>query len=286
MQAKDQFRKFIFEHSQIRGAWVHLGDSYGDILSQTTYPAPVAQLLGESLAASVLMSSTLKFSGTLSLQANGEGPVTTLLAECSHDRFIRGIARVDEERSQPEGETLNQLLGQGRMAITITPDQGQRYQGVVPREADTLAGALEEYFDRSEQLATRLFLFADGKHCAGLLLQRLPGATEEDDELWERVEHLAATITAEELLTLDSETVLHRLFHEEDVRLFDREPVAFRCSCSRERTLAALQSIGKDECYNILEEQGSIEMDCQFCHAHYQFQRIDIDQLFSGHTLH
>ena len=285
MPATDQFRKFLFEHSQIRGAWVHLGESYGEILAQTRYPTPVAHLLGESLAASVLMSSTLKFSGTLSLQANGNGPVTTLLAECTHDRYIRGIARF-EEVDGDSGDNLDTLLGQGRMAITITPDQGQRYQGVVPREADTLAGALEEYFERSEQLATRLFLFADGQHCAGLLLQRLPGATEDDNELWERVEHLAATISAEELLNLDSETVLHRLFHEEEVRLFDREPVAFRCTCSRERTLAALQSLGKDECYNILEEQGSIEMDCQFCHAHYRFQRIDIDQLFSGHTLH
>ncbi|SFR62989.1 molecular chaperone Hsp33 [Marinobacter daqiaonensis] len=285
MSSNDQFRKFLFEHSQVRGAWVHLKESYGEILSQTRYPEPVAQLLGESLAASVLMSSTLKFHGTLSLQANGEGPVTTLMAECSHDRYIRGIARFDDADSTT-GENLNQLLGQGRMAITITPEQGQRYQGVVPREAETLSGALEEYFERSEQLSTRLFVFADGKQCAGLLIQRLPGATEEDDQLWERVEHLAATISQEELLTLDSETVLHRLFHEEEVRLYDREPVAFRCSCSRERTLAALQAIGRDECYSILEEQGSIEMDCQFCHAQYRFQRIDIDQLFAGHTLH
>ncbi|MFW5824864.1 MAG: Hsp33 family molecular chaperone HslO [Marinobacter sp.] len=285
MQASDQFRKFLFEHSQIRGAWVHLTDSYGAILNQTDYPQPVARLLGESLAASVLMSSTLKFSGSLSLQANGEGPVTTLLAESSHDRYVRAIARFEEGAANTEG-SLNDLLGQGRMAITITPEKGQRYQGVVPREADSLAGALEEYFDRSEQLATRLFLFADGRQCAGLLIQRLPGATEEDDELWQRVEHLAATISARELLELDSEIVLHRLFHEEEVRLFDREPVAFRCSCSRERTLAALASLGKDECYSILEEQGTIEMDCQFCHASYRFQRIDIDQLFSGHTLH
>lgn len=285
MQASDQFRKFLFEHSQIRGAWVHLRDSYSDILNQTDYPEPVARLLGESLVASVLMSSTLKFRGTLSLQANGEGPVTTLLAECSHDRYVRGIARVDDEATVAAGD-LNNLLGNGRMAITITPEQGQRYQGVVPRESDSLAGALEEYFDRSEQLATRLFLFADGTQSAGLLIQRLPGATEEDNELWERVEHLAATISAEELLGLDSETVLHRLFHEEEVRLFDREPVAFRCTCSRDRTLAALSSIGKEECYSILDEQGTIEMDCQFCHTTYRFQRIDIDQLFSGHTLH
>ncbi len=245
---------------------------------------PCGALLGESLVASVLMSSTLKFEGTLSLQAQGEGPLRTLMAECSHDRKIRGLARFDEQAMS--GETLHELLGQSRMAITITPEKGQRYQGVVPREADNLAGCLEEYFERSEQIATSLFLFADENGAAGLMLQRLPGATEEDEDLWERVNHLARTVEASELLELDSETLLHRLFHEETVRLFDAEPVAFRCSCSRERTLGALEAIGSDECYSILEEQGSIEMDCQFCHAHYRFDRNDIDHLFTGHTLH
>ncbi len=284
MASQDQFQRFIFEHSQVRGAWVQLGDSFREIINQAPYPESVRQLLGESLVASVLMSSTLKFKGTLSLQAAGEGALRTLMAECSHDRKIRGLARFDEQAIS--GETLHELLGQSRMAITITPDQGQRYQGVVPREADNLAGCLEEYFELSEQIATSLFLFADGNTAAGLLLQRLPGHTDEDDDLWNRVNHLARTVEAEELLTLDSETLLHRLFHEETVRLFEPEPVEFRCSCSRERTLAALESIGKEECYSIIEEQGSINMDCQFCHANYRFNRNDIDHLFTGHTLH
>lgn len=284
MASQDQFQRFIFEHSQVRGAWVQLGDSFREIINQAPYPDSVRQLLGESLVASVLMSSTLKFEGTLSLQAAGEGALRTLMAECSHDRKIRGLARFDEQAMS--GETLYELLGQSRMAITITPEKGQRYQGVVPREADNLAGCLEEYFERSEQIATSLFLFADGDTAAGLLLQRLPGHTEEDDDLWNRVNHLARTVEAEELLKLDSETLLHRLFHEETVRLYEPEPVEFRCSCSRERTLAALESIGKEECYSILDEQGSIDMDCQFCHANYRFNRNDIDHLFTGHTLH
>lgn len=284
MASQDQFQRFIFEHSQIRGAWVQLADSYSDIASQAPYPLSVRQMLGESLVASVLMSSTLKFEGTLSLQAQGEGPLRTLMAECSHDRHIRGLARFDAPAAAESG--LNALLGQGRMAITITPNKGQRYQGVVPREHDALAECLEDYFQRSEQIDTRLFLFADEQRSAGLLLQRLPGSTETDNDLWERVSQLAATVTEEELLSLDSETILHRLFHEEEVRVFDSEPVAFRCSCSRERTLGALVSIGKEECYSILEEQGSIDMDCQFCHAHYQFNRNDIDHLFTGHSLH
>jgi len=284
MASRDQFQRFIFEHSQVRGAWVQLGDSYNEITRQAPYPDTIRDLLGETLVASVLLSSTLKFEGTVALQAAGEGALRTLMAECSHDRNIRGLARFDEQAMS--GGTLNEMLGEGRMAITITPDKGQRYQGVVPREADTLSGCLEEYFERSEQLATSLFLFANEGSAAGLLLQRLPGHTEEDDELWSRVNHLASTVKVEELLELDSETLLHRLFNEETVRLFDPEPVAFRCSCSRERTLGALESIGKEECYSILEEQGSIEMDCQFCHANYRFDRNDIDHLFTGHTLH
>ncbi len=284
MASRDQFQRFIFEDSQVRGAWVQLGESFREIGTQAPYPDSVRGLLGEALVASVLMSSTLKFEGTLSLQAQGEGPLRTLMAECSHDRFIRGLARFDEHAVSEE--SFHDMLGEGRMAITITPNRGNRYQGVVPREADSLAGCLEEYFERSEQISTSLILFADEGSAAGLLLQRLPGATDEDNELWERVNHLARTVEAAELLELDSETVLHRLFHEETVRLFDAEAVAFRCSCSRERTLGALEAIGRDECYQILEEQGQIEMDCQFCHAHYRFDRNDIDHLFTGHTLH
>ncbi|KEF33030.1 MAG: Hsp33 family molecular chaperone HslO [Gammaproteobacteria bacterium] len=284
MASRDQFQRFIFEDSQVRGAWVQLSESYREITEQAPYPDPIRKLLGEALVASVLMSSTLKFEGTLSLQAQGEGPLRTLMSECSHDRYIRGLARFDEHAMTDQD--FHSLLGEGRMAITITPDKGNRYQGVVPREADTLAGCLEEYFERSEQIATSLLLFSNEQGAAGLLLQRLPGSSDEDNELWDRVNHLARTVKEDEMLELDSETVLHRLFHEETVRLFDSEPVAFRCSCSRERTLGALEAIGKEECYSILDEQGAIDMDCQFCHTHYRFDRNDIDHLFTGHTLH
>ncbi|HKK56502.1 Hsp33 family molecular chaperone HslO [Marinobacter sp.] len=284
MASGDQFQRFLFEHSQVRGAWVRLDESYAQIGAQAPYPESVRRVLGESLAASVLMSSTLKFEGTLSLQAKGEGPVSTLMAECSHDRFIRGIARFDEHAVSDEN--FQAMLGEGTMAITISPEKGQRYQGVVPREEPDLAGCLKDYFERSEQIPTSFFLFADEHGSAGLMLQKLPGTSGEDRDLWDRLNHLASTVQPGEMLTLDSQTLLHRLFHEETVRLYDAEPVAFRCSCSRDRTLAALEAIGKDECYDILQEQGSIEMDCQFCHAHYRFDRNDIDHLFTGHTLH
>jgi molecular chaperone Hsp33 len=174
MASRDQFQRFIFENSQVRGAWVRLNSSYQEITRQAPYPDPVKTLLGEALAASALMSSTLKFSGTLSIQAQGQGPVSTLMAECTHERYVRGIARFNEEAVREE--SFNELLGQGQMVITITPEQGHRYQGVVPREEDTLAGCLEAYFQHSEQLATSLILFADESASAGLLLQRMPGA--------------------------------------------------------------------------------------------------------------
>ncbi|WP_166266840.1 Hsp33 family molecular chaperone HslO [Marinobacter caseinilyticus] len=284
MASQDQFQRFIFEHSQVRGAWVQLSESYQNVTQQANYPDVVKKLLGESLAASVLMSGTLKFEGMLSLQAKGDGALRMLMTECSHDRYVRGLAQI--EGATGDGDTLDQLLGKGQMAITITPDKGQRYQGVVPREHHSLAECLEDYFVRSEQIATSLILFSDDERSAGLLLQRLPGGTEPDDDLWQRVNHLASTIKPEELLALDSEAVLHRLFHEEEVRLFDPDSVNFRCSCSRDRTLGALKSIGPEECYSIIDERGDIEMDCQFCHAQYRFDRNEIDQLFLGHSLH
>ncbi len=284
MASQDQFQRFIFEHSQVRGAWVQLSDSYTGITQQADYPARVKALLGQTLAASVLMSSSLKFEGTLSLQAKGDGPVRLFMAECSHDRFIRGLAQFKEGAAN--SDSLHELLGKGQMAITITPEQGQRYQGVVPREHDSLAECLEDYFARSEQIATSLLLFSDDTRSAGLMLQRLPGGTEPDDDLWQRVNHLASTVKPEELLALDSETILHRLFHEEEVRVFAADPVAFRCSCSEQRTQSALKAIGQEECYSILDERGDIEMDCQFCHAQYRYDRNDIDRLFLGHALH
>ncbi len=277
MASRDQFQRFIFEDSQVRGAWVKLNDSYSEIGSQAPYPASVRRMLGESLVASVLMSSTLKFEGTLSLQAQGDGPLRTLMAECSHDRFIRGLARYDEHAVTED--SLNALLGEGRMAITISPDKGQRYQGVVPREEESLAGCLEEYFERSEQIPTSFFLFADENCSAGLMLQKLPGDTEQDSDLWDRLNHLASTVEAEELLTLDSETVLHRLFNEETVRLFDAEPVAFRASCPRERRLGAREPIARGGGYSILDRQGSMERDCRSVNQNYRSERKELNCL-------
>lgn len=285
MARKDQLQRFLFESAQVRGEIVHLEDSLQEVLSKRSLPAPAAHLLGESLAAVVLMSETLKYEGLLSLQARGSGPVSLLVAESTHERTIRGIAQCED--ALEEGD-LQQQLGEGHLVLTLEPASGKRYQGIVPLEKASLADCLGEYFERSEQLGTLFILFANSGQAAGLFLQRLPGdRTEEDDHFWEHLTVLARTLSAEELFTLDNETILHRLFHEEDIRLFPAQPVRFGCSCSEQRTGKALIALGREACYELLEEhQGNLAIDCQFCHQRYTFDRTALDHLFGNPTLH
>lgn len=279
----DQFHRFLFEQGNVRGERVLLDASAREALGKRSYPGPAAQLLGESLAAVVLMSGTLKFEGTLSLQARGEGSVTLLLAESTHDRQIRGLTHCDTEMT---AGPLADLLQDGRLAITIDPRQGQRYQGIVPLEGDDLSACLEAYFERSEQLATVMILASNGEQAAGMLLQKLPGQSEPDSDFWNRLALQARTVTPDELLGLGTETLLSRLFPEDKVRLFPPAPVEFCCSCSRERTTHALEALGEEDCFNLLEEQGVIAVDCQFCHHHYEFHRPDLEALFQKPPLH
>jgi molecular chaperone Hsp33 len=279
----DQFQRFLFEQGNVRGERVQLDASAREALAKRQYPAPVAQLLGESLAAVVLLSGTLKFEGLLSLQARGAGAVSLLMAESTHDRHIRGLAHSDAKVADGG---LAELLGDGRLAITIDPSRGQRYQGIVPLEQKDLSACLETYFERSEQLATAIALGSDGQRAAGLLLQKLPGESEPDEDFWNRLVLQARTVTVEELLQLETPTLLSRLFPEDQVRLYGAEPVAFSCSCSKERTTHALEALGEKDCLALVEEQGVISIDCQFCHHHYEFNRADVEALFQSPPLH
>ncbi|HAO77200.1 MAG TPA: Hsp33 family molecular chaperone HslO, partial [Pseudomonas sp.] len=243
----DQTQRFLFDDSDVRGEIATLEESYQHVLAKHTYPEPVAQLLGELLAAAALLVGTLKFDGLLILQARSSGAVPLLMVECSSAREVRGIARYHAEQIQPDA-TLTELMPEGMLAITIDPANGQRYQGIVDLEGATLAECLTNYFAASEQLPTRFWLNADSRRACGLLLQQLPADRlkdpEERDASWEHLRTLADTLTAEELLGLDSETLLHRLYHQEQLRLFDALPIRFRCSCSRERSARALVSLG------------------------------------------
>jgi len=281
MKSRDSDRlfRFVFENTEVRGELVHLDASWRAVLERAHYPEPVRDLLGQAMAAATLLSATIKIDGSLHLQLQGDGPVSLLLVEVTAKRTLRGLARWSGE--VPAGSLLAQV-GNARLALTIDRGRGgERYQGLVPVEQDTLAATLEAYFEHSEQLATRLWLAANAQRACGMLLQRLPG-TCPDDENWNRDVFLGETITDLELLQLSALEVLRRLFHEEDLRLFEPEPVSFRCSCSRDRIELMLRGLGYDEVRDIVEEQGKVNVNCEFCSQAYDFDAVDVEQLFAA----
>ncbi|MCH9691415.1 MAG: Hsp33 family molecular chaperone HslO [Gammaproteobacteria bacterium] len=287
----DQLERFIFSQHDIRGQLITLSDSYREILSHNPLPPTVAKLLGEFLAAACLLSTTLKFEGTLSLQASGEGEVPMIVAECTHHRDLRGIARLAKGAEITEGATLHQLVGdKSALMITIVPQRGERYQGVVPLQRGTLAECLEDYFSQSEQLATRFWIEAGTDSVGGLMLQALPGSDDADSrETWETAAQLAATVTATELQQLAHEVLVHRLFHELGPRSFGSSKFRFKCSCSPERSARALIAMGAEEVYQLLSQQsGEITADCQFCNRRYRFNQAQVEALFNPppHTMH
>ncbi|ABI55520.1 Hsp33 family molecular chaperone HslO [Alkalilimnicola ehrlichii MLHE-1] len=283
----DHLHRFIFEHASIRGELVQLSESYREVLRRRPMPEGLARLTGEAMAAGALLVTTLKFKGQLSLQFQGDGPVGLLLVQVGSDGGLRATARWNEDANLPEpGAPLDRFFGQGHLAITIEPkDEGERYQGLVGLGGGRLAEAVEGYFRDSEQLDTRIWLSSDSQTTAGLLLQRLPGE-DPDPDAWNRAGLLADTLTMDELRNLDAGEILRRLFHEEDLRLFDPTPFRFHCNCSRERISHILLSMGEAEIRELLREQGTIETHCQFCNAGYRFDAVDIEQLFSDKPSH
>lgn len=287
MSETDISHRFIINDQGVRGQWTLLGSSYQTVIAKHDYPLELQALLGEMMAAAILLSATLKFEGSMTIQARGQGTVSLLSVECTHDCKLRGIARWDGETT---GMDFRTLLGQATLAITITPVKGERYQGIVPLDGNTLAECLEHYFQISEQIGTRIQLFHGNNRAGGLLLQVLPthSGIQIDPEVqqaeWERVTTLAQTLTAEELLNLDCSTVLHRLFHEESVQLFPAEPVAFACTCSRQRTEEALVQMGQQELEQILQEEKVIDVVCQFCNELYRFDAVDVAVMFTDYN--
>lgn len=286
----DRSRRFLFEEADIRGESVLLNSAYREILNIHQYADGVGRLLGEFLAAAVLLSSNLKFEGKLVLQVRSEGEIPLLMVECDHTLRVRGIARGAEHATSNNND---QLLSNGQLAITVDPTHGQRYQSIVPLQQGSLASSLEAYFEQSEQLKTRFWLAADGQRAGGLLLQQLPTQISNEEALrmqqWEHACTLAATLKDVELLELDSEHLLHRLYHEDPVRLFEPAGVSFHCPCSRERTRNALATLSSEELEELLEEQGRITMDCEFCNQQYHFNRSDLARVVKSDgakTLH
>jgi len=274
----DILQRFVFEHAPIRGEIVHLDATWRAVLERREYPLAVRDLLGEFMAAAALLTATLKFDGKLILQAQGKGPVKLLVVECTSERVMRALAQWDGEI---EPRPLPELLGHGQLVMTIDPTKGkERYQGIVNLEGESVSQILEHYFQRSEQLDTRLWLAVNNYQAAGMLLQQLPHTQSGDPDAWERAVHLGSTLTHQELLALPVPELVHRLYHEEDIRLFSRKPVSFRCSCSRDRVARVLRMLGHNEVHDILTERGTIDVDCEFCGSHYEFDRVDAEQLF------
>lgn len=284
----DQLHRFIFDESDIRGEIVTLNQALHDAFVHQQYPAPIKRLLGEFLTATSLLSRTLKFEGTLTLQARGEGDLSLIMAEINHQRKIRCVAQLNSSASLSD-RSLRSLLGKGVLSIIIDPDKGERYQGIVALEGETLSECLEAYFMQSEQLPTRIWLSTDDDSASGLLLQRLPqqvASQEDNDDVWETQVHLANTVSEQELLTVDHATLLTRLFHERGVRMFDAEPIQFSCSCSQARSDQTLSKLGQASLEQVIEEEGKIAVDCHFCGHQYIYLAEDVRRLFAPDIQH
>jgi molecular chaperone Hsp33 len=270
----------------LEGAW-------RELRAHRDYPQAVRELLGQAVAASVLLAATLKFRGQLTLQLQGNGAVSLLVAQCTHDYRLRAVARFDAAavsalpaKVASEAGVFRRLVGsEGRFAVTIEADErNMRYQGIVPLSGDSLAGSLEAYFARSEQLPTRVLLAADGERGAGVLVQKLPEDAATDDaqmsEIWEQAERGIERLSSEDLLQRPVEELLGRGFAAQDMRLFRGAPVLFECRCSHGRVTSLLRALGPDEVRDVLREQGSVTVTCEFCHRPYRFDEGDVEALF------
>jgi molecular chaperone Hsp33 len=274
----DYVRRFLFEHAPIRGEIAHLEATWQAVLERHDYPPVLRGLLGEMMVAAALLTATIKFEGSLIMQAHGSGPVSLLVVECENGRTLRATAKW---RGELGSGPLAALLGEGRFAITLAAGPGQQsYQSIVGLEGGSVAAVLEHYLRHSEQIETRLWLAVDEQRAAGLLVQKLPHAGEGED--WQRAQHLAQTLSAQELLGLPAYALVRRLFHNEDVRLFEPRSLAFRCSCSHERVAAMLRMLGYDEVRAIVTERGTVDVGCEFCGQSYRFDRWQTERVFAA----
>jgi len=296
----DIVRRFIVENQPVRGHWVRLDTAWRELCAHADYPQLVRELLGQAVAASVLFAATLKFRGTLTLQLQGDGAINLIVAQCTHDFRLRAVARFDEERvevisreaaasldGRSPDETFRQLVGtSGRIAVTVEADErSMRYQGIVPLVGGSLADSLEAYFASSEQLPTRLMLAADDERGVGFLVQKVPGRSSADEseleETWKDAQRGIERLSPADLLACPVEELLERGFAERDLRLYRGTPVQFECRCNQGRVSGLLRALGADEVRDILREQGSVTVTCEFCHRPYRFGAVDVDALFS-----
>lgn len=302
----DNLQKFMFENAGVRGELVELPDTWQQILSNQAYPPAVRTILGELLAASALLSSNLKFNGTMVMQIHGDGPVKLMVVECDADLNMRATAKLREGAIIADDANLTSLIhahGQGRFIITLDPNDkmpGQHaYQGIVPLDGESVATVIENYMMRSEQLDTKIWLAADDSVARGMLLQKLPmsggyqiadkndaaAKTEHETEAWNRAMALGGTLKQAELLSTDIETLMHRLFWEETLRVFALHHPKFLCNCSREKVGNMLKMLGEPEIKTAVAELEKLDVNCDFCGKLYSFDKVDCAQLFVANTV-
>ncbi len=280
----DQISRFLFTELDIRGQHLQLTESWQQMLRDRHYPPALARLLGELTAVTVMLANGLKHEGKVTLQMQGNGPVSLLVVEVDHQLRLRGMARTRD--ALPDTlQSMHELLGDGQLVLTLYNAATDRHvQSIVPRQGDSVAASFEHFFAQSEQLDTRLFLAANEQAIGGLLLQKMPEADNRDPDGWNRVIALAETVRPEELLSLPCDTLLQRLFHEETVQRYEPRRVEYHCPADRERVLATLKAMGEDEVRRILDEEGAVVIHNELCNAHFKFTREDIDALFGGQT--
>lgn len=273
-------RGFLFDALDIRGAWVQLGPAWREMTDGRGYPPPAVELLGQLAVVTTLITANLKQAGRLTFQLRGDGAVSLLVMDCDEQLRLRGMARAAPEIGAGR---LSALLGEGSLTLTLdTVDMRQPYQSHVPLQGETLAAVFEHYLAQSEQLPTRLWLAADGTEAAGLFLQALPGAHAKDEDGWNRVQALADTVRADELLHLGSIKLIGRLFPEEDVRVFDPRPVTYHCPRDEEKVNTMLRGLGRRECESILQEHGEIRIHDDICNQEYVLDADAVDAIFAS----
>lgn len=281
MKKTDTLQRFMFEHAHIRGEIAHLDETFKTIMQQQDYPPVIKNLLGEALVSCLLLAGSIKFEGDVSLQFHGDDHLPLLLVQCDHQLQIRAFAKY-QENSQDTDYT-NAFLN-GKMVLIINQyNQTQAYQSVVPISSLSMSDNIMNYFAQSEQISTRVWLAVNDETAAGMLLQLMPGQdTAAREQFWEYAVQIGQTISEHELLTLDNTTLLHRLYHETELRLYPARHVVFRCRCNTEKMQQVLKVLGKDDVQDLLKEKGQIEVCCDFCNQQYTFDAIDVTLLFGS----
>jgi molecular chaperone Hsp33 len=286
---QDLAQRFSFDELDARGCYVRLDDTLADIQATHHYPEPLAKLLNEFAVSAVLLRDSVKLNGSLTIQyratSSSQSSVSMIIADCSYDYGVRAVCEFDVEKfpANIDALDLRDLGANATLTITISPKDGKRYQGVVAIESASIGECLQDYFLRSEQLPSRFEIFADKENAVGISIHALP---EQDSEIvatlkddWQRLNMLLDTLTQEEMSELDSQTLLTRLFHEEQCRLYDEKKVKFACDCSRERSAAAIQSLGNEEIKSLIAEQDIVAIDCHFCFQRYEFNQQALEDL-------